>query len=185
MNRLLLSLLIAIYATSCNYETKDFEIGKYHVGHLTDSTQVKDLKMIFSNDSISHFDSDNALSSNIKAIEIFDKQGNKLLVLSPRIFSDSTSVISNVQIMDSRYKTKENISTLSTFKDIADAYKITRINNLINSIVVSVNTINAAFTIDKKELPANLRFDRKLNIEATHIPDNAKIKYFFVNWNNK
>ena len=71
----------------------------------------------------------------------------------------------------------------NTFKDIQDNYKISRIDNLINSVVVTVNEINATFTIDKKELPANLGFDMKLKIEATHIPDGAKIKYFFINWN--
>jgi hypothetical protein len=105
------------------------------------------------------------------------------LVLSPNKILDSTSVITNVRILDSRFKTDKNISTLSTFKDIQDIYKISRIDNLINSVVVTVNEINATFTIDKKELPANLGFDMKLKIEATHIPDEAKIKYFFINWN--
>ena len=57
-------------------------------------------------------------------------------------------------------------------------------SNLINSVVVAVDDINASFTIDKKELPANLRFDMNLKFEATHIPDEAKIKYFFVSWDN-
>jgi hypothetical protein len=87
--------------------------------------------------------------------------------------------------LDSRFKTEKNISTISAFKDIQTQYKISRISNLINSIVVAVDDINASFTIDKKELPANLRFDMDLKFEATHIPDEAKIKYFFVNWSNK
>ncbi|NCQ15805.1 MAG: hypothetical protein GW810_13615, partial [Flavobacteriales bacterium] len=91
----------------------------------------------------------------------------------------------SVQIFDSRFKTDKNLSILSTFKDINSNYKITRIDNLINTIVVTVNEINASFTIDKKELPANMRFDRTLKIEAIHIPDNAKIKFFFINWNKQ
>ena len=85
--------------------------------------------------------------------------------------------------MDSRYRTSKNVTTLSTFKDIKDSYKINRIDNLINSINVNINEINAYFTIDKKELPANLRFDMKMVIEASQIPDDAKIKYFMLNWN--
>ena len=186
MNRLFLCLfIITIYSIyGCKSEPNPFEIGKQHVGLLTDSTQVKDLKTIFINDSISNFDSGNTLSNSINTIDVFDKEGQKLLVLSPRAVSDSSAVIGSVQIMDSRYKTSENVSLLSTFKDINDAYKINRINNLINSVVVSVNEINATFTIDKEELPANLRFDRNLAIEVIHIPDQAKIKYFFINWNN-
>ena len=186
MNRLFLSFaILAICFTSCKKEQDPFKIGKQHIGPLTDSTQVKDLKSIFSKDSISTFKNGKAFSGAINTIDIFDKNGDKLLVLSPRNISDSTSVIGSVQIMDSRYKTKEGISTLSTFKDINDTYKISRINNLINSVVISVNEINATFTIDKKELPANLRFDKNITIEAIHIPDDAKIKYFFINWNNQ
>ncbi|WP_242205537.1 hypothetical protein [Aestuariivivens insulae] len=183
MNKLFLPIVVlAICFTSCKQEQNPFEIGKQHIGLLNDSTQVKDLKTIFNNDSITNFDSGKAFSNNINTIDVFDKNGNKLLVLSPKKLGDSTSVITSVQVIDSRYKTHKDISTLSTFKDINNAYKITRINNLINSIVVSVNEINASFTIDKKELPANLRFDRNLTIEAIHIPDHAKIKYFFINW---
>lgn len=186
MNRLFLSLALLTFAfTSCKKEQNPFEIGKQHVGLLTDSTQVKDIKTAFPKDSISRFDSGDGFSRRINTIDIFDETGKKLLVLSPRTLADSTSAISSVQIMDARYKTSENISISSTFKDINNAYKISRINNLINSVVVTVNEINAAFTIDKKELPANLRFDRNLTIEPIHIPDNAKIKYFFINWNNK
>ena len=184
MNKLFLSLsVLAICFTSCKKEQDPFEISKQHVGLLTDSTQVKDLKTIFINDSISTFESGETFSNNINTIDVFDKNGDKLLVLSPKNASDSTSIISSVQIIDPRYKTKESISTTSTFKDINTTYKISKINNLINSIVVSVKDINATFTIDKNELPASLRFDNNLSIEAIHIPDNAKIKYFFINWN--
>ena len=72
---------------------------------------------------------------------------------------------------------------MNVFYYIDNNYKITRIDNLINSIVVTVNEINASFTIDKKELPANMRFDMSFKIEAIHIPDNAKIKFYFINWN--
>ena len=182
-NLLLVIILIVICFTSCNNEPNPFEIGKQHVGLLNDSTQVKDLEVIFSKDSVSKFSSGDEFESNINTIEIFDADSKRLLVLTPENITDSTSVIKSVQIVDPRYKTEKNISTASTFKDINEAYKISRINNLINSVVIFVNEINASFTIDKKELPANLRFDMDLQIEETHIPDNAKIKYFFLNWN--
>lgn len=185
MRKLVFSLVLItlLSLSSCGKEANPFEIGKQHVGLLTDSTQVKDLDKIFITDSISKFVSGDEFSGNINTIEIFEKNGNRLLVLTPREVLDSTSVIESVQIIDPRYKTEQDISTISTFKDISDAYKISRIDNLINSIVIFVNEINAAFTIDKKELPANLRFDMNLTIEETHIPDNAKVKYFFLNWN--
>ena len=171
--------LILCVLSSCKKEQDPFQISKQHIGLLTDSTQVKDLEAIYSKDSLVNYNG-NQFTGLVNDIEVFEKGGKKLLTLSPRKLSDSTSFIQSVRIFDSRFKTDKNISTESTFKDIANNYKITRIDNLINTIVVSVNELNASFTIDKKELPANMRFDMDLTIEATHIPDDAKIKYFFL-----
>ncbi|GAB1857066.1 hypothetical protein MHTCC0001_19020 [Flavobacteriaceae bacterium MHTCC 0001] len=185
MHKFTISLtILSLFLVSCDKENKQdpYQISKQHVGLLTDSTQVKDLKSIFANDSIVKRIGGDEFTGNKNDIEIFDKTGKKLLILEPAEALDTTSVIETVKIIDTRYKTDKNISKLSTFKDIADNYKITRIDNLINSVVVSVNSLNASFTIDKKELPSNLRVDMDLKIEAIHIPDNAKIKYFFINW---
>ncbi|WJJ97618.1 hypothetical protein [Algibacter luteus] len=184
MNKFFISIiLISVLFSSCKKEQNPFEIGKQHVGLLTDSTQVKELKNIYVNDSIVKFISGDEFTGNINNIEIFEKGGKKLLTLTPKQALDSTSTIGSVRILDDRFKTNKNISVISTFKDINSNYKISRISNLINSIVIAVDEINSNFTIDKKELPANLRFDMNLKFEPTHIPDDAKVKYFFVNWN--
>ncbi|MGC6431274.1 MAG: hypothetical protein ACON5F_09560 [Jejuia sp.] len=167
---------------ACEKEQNPFEISKQHVGLLTDSTQVKDLKLVFPNDSIVKRIGGDEFTGRKNNIDILDKTGNTLLVLEPAEALDSASVIETVQIIDERYKTSKNISTLSTFKDIADSYEISRIDNLLTSVVVTVKSLNASFAIDKKELPSNLRVDMDLKIEAIQIPDNAKIKYFFINW---
>ncbi|SFC81455.1 hypothetical protein [Algibacter pectinivorans] len=177
-------LCISFIITSCNNTPNPFEISKQHVGLLTDSTQVKDLKTIYANDSIVKFISGDEFTGNINNIEIFEKGGKKLLTLTPKQALDSTSTIGSIRILDERFKTENNITSLSTFKDIKENHKISRISNLINSIVVGVDQINASFTIDKNELPSNLRFDMNLKFEPTHIPDNAKVKYFFINWNH-
>lgn len=185
MNKLILSLIfLAILFTSCKKKQNPFEISKHHIGLLTDSTQIKDLETIFVNDSISKYTSGDEFAGSVNNIEIFKKNGEKRLILTPKNSLDSTSVIESIQILDPQYKTPKGISTLSTFKDIITAYKISKIDNLINSIAIYVNELNASFVIDKKELPANLRFDLDLKFEETHIPDNAKIKYFFLIWNN-
>ncbi len=175
--------ILSLLFSSCKKEQDPFEIGKQHLGLLTDSTQVKDLKLIFASDSLAKFTSGEAFSGSKNNLEIFEKGGKKLLVLTPRQTLDSTSVIQSIQIIDPRYKTNKGISTLSTFKDISGAYKISKISNLINSVLVTVNELNASFVIDKEELPSNLRFNMDVKLEAMHIPDNAKIKYFFLNWN--
>ncbi|SDB67051.1 hypothetical protein SAMN03097699_3326 [Flavobacteriaceae bacterium MAR_2010_188] len=175
-------LLVASIMWNCSDEKSNpFLVEKNHVGMLTDSTKVMDLKQIFEGDSIANLESDQ-FRSNVSEIDIYSKEGKKLLTLTPSSAMDSTATISNVQIFSEDYKTAKNVSTLSTFKDINDNYKISKINNLINAVVISVNEINASFTIDKKELPAHLQYDSNAPIEKSQIPDNAKIKYFMIYW---
>lgn len=181
---LYVALICGILITSCAKDKAPdpFLIQKNNIGLLTDSTQVKELNTIFINDSVVRYIAGDEFTGSVNTIEVFEKTGKKLLDLSPVEALDSTSLISTVRIMDNRYKTKKNISTLSTFKDIQEAYKISKIDNLINAVVVSVNEINASFTIDKKELPASMRFDMDLKIDALQIPEKAKIKYFMIHW---
>ena len=183
MKNIFFALIITASIISCTKKQDPFLIEKHNIGSLTDSTQVRDIESVFINDSVVKFVGGDEFTGNINNIDIYDKTGNHLLVLTPNEALDSTAVIDNIRIIDSRYRTSKSITTLSTFKDIKDSYKINRIDNLINSINVNVNEINAYFTIDKKELPANLRFDMKMVIEASQIPDDAKIKYFMINWN--
>ncbi|GFZ93324.1 hypothetical protein GCM10011531_26670 [Aquaticitalea lipolytica] len=175
-------IIIALVLVSCKKEQNPFLISKNAIGFLTDTTQVKDLELVFPNDSIATYEGNETFNLPVNMVEIFDTNKNKLLILTPREISDSTSTIGNVRIVDSRYKTEKGISTLSTFKDIQKAYKISKIDNLINSVLISVNEINASFSIDKTELPANLRYDTSATIEAIQIPESAKIKFFFLYW---
>ena len=175
--------IASLLLTSCGKNQDPFLIQKNNIGNLTDSTQVKDLKTIFEKDSVVNYSGADEFTRNISNIEIYDTDGKALLTLSPERRADSTAVITSVRILDPRYKTEKGISTASTFKDIENAYTISKIDNIINAVVVSVKEINASFTIDKKELPSNLRFDRNITIEASQIPAHAKVKYFFVHWN--
>lgn len=178
---LVLALVIIL---SCTSEKKQdpFQVSKHNIGLLTDSTQVKDLELVFPNDSIVMSIKGDEFTGQNNDIDIYASDGNKLLSLSPSQPLDSTAIIKSIHILSDKYKTTKNISTLSTFKDLKDNYEISSINTLINSVVISVNEINASFTIDKKELPANLRYDMSINIEAVQIPDHAKIKFFMLHW---
>ena len=178
-NALFVALICAILITSCAKTSAPdpFLIQKDSIGLLTDSTMVKELNDVFINESVVRYIAGDEFTGSVNTIEVFEKSGKKLLDLSPKEALDSTSVISTVRIIDDRYKTEKNISTLSTFKDIKEAYKISRIDNLINAVVVSVKEINASFTIDKKELPGSMRFDMDMLIDPLQIPEKAKIKY--------
>ncbi|NQX86318.1 MAG: hypothetical protein HRT67_10515 [Flavobacteriaceae bacterium] len=182
-----MKLILALILTTCLFvscqKTQDpFEISKQHIGSLTDSTQVKDLKMVFINDSIHRFESTNTFGTNASDIEIYDSGGKQLLVLTPSQKSDSTATIKSIKVVDARFKTSKGLNAHSTFKDIKANYTISGIQNTLRHIIVSVNEINAYFTIEKTELPSELRFDMTVKIEALQIPDNAQIKNFFVQW---
>lgn len=178
---LLLVIIVSVF-TSCEKEINPFLISKQNIGHLTDSTQVKDLESVFINDSIVKYVSGSKFTGNVNDLEIYEKGGKLLLVLSPSQALDSTSTIRTVKVVDSHFMTAKGLSINSTFKDVNDNYKISNIQNSLKSVIISVNEINAYFTIDKNELPANMRFDMNLKIEAVQIPDQAKIKSFNLYW---
>ena len=89
--------------------------------------------------------------------------------------------IKTIQILDPRFKTAKGLTLKSTFKNIRENYKIKNIHNTFRNIIITVDG-NEYFTIDKKELPEDLRYNINLTIEALQIPDAAKIKYFMINW---
>tara|TARA_R110002073_G_scaffold93546_4_gene218401 strand:- start:13820 stop:14374 length:555 start_codon:yes stop_codon:yes gene_type:complete len=183
MKHSILALILSIsFLTSCNKEQDPFMISPNNIGNLNDSTQVRDLKMVFANDSIVTSISGDEFAGNTNDILVYEKGGKQLLILSPSQYLDSTATIKTIRIIDERYKTSKGLHTNSTFKTIRDNYKISSIQNTLRDIIISVDDINSYFTIDKDQLPAEMRFDMNLDIEAIHIPDNAKIKNFFIQW---
>ena len=108
MKKLLFALIISSLFFSCEKEQDPFLISKQNIGSLTDSTQVKDLKIIFSNDSIKRHIGGDEFTGNINDIEIFEKTGNLLLVLTPSQALDSTATIKTVRVVDNRYKTNKS-----------------------------------------------------------------------------
>ena len=183
-NILLLAIIVSFFS-SCKKEIDPFLISKQNIGLLNDSTQVKDIEAAFINDSIVKYVAGDEFTGNINDITIYDKAGNQLLILTPSQSLDSTSTIKNIIVVDNRYKTSKGLAPNSTFKAIKDNYKISSIQNSLRNIIVSINDINAYFTIDKEELPASMRFDMDLKIEAIQIPDEAKIKNFYLYWAEK
>lgn len=176
----IIALFLAI--TACDKEVDPNLITKHSIGFLTDSTTVKELKTVFANDSIVKFVGGDEFTGAINDIDIFSKNGELLLTLTPSEALDSTSTIKTVTIKDERYKTAKGIKASSTFGELQQQYKISSIQNTLKNVVVMVNELNAFFTIDKKELPANLQYDMRLKIDAVQIPENAKIKNFSLYW---
>ncbi|GAA4274289.1 hypothetical protein U6A24_15040 [Aquimarina gracilis] len=188
MNIRLFSLLIlAMLILSCQKEEKQdpFEISNNRIGLLTNEITVKQLDSIFATDSIVKRIARGQSLRNVNEIEIFEKGGSKLLVLEARQKSAPSATIQNIQIIDPRYKTGLGVSSSSNFKDIKDNYSISKINNTLSTAVIFVDSIQAYFTIDKKELPQKFQFNTDTKIEISDIPDTAKIKHFWIHWDEQ
>ncbi|WP_296379200.1 hypothetical protein [Winogradskyella sp.] len=183
--RFLVLLIFVLSIFSCKNEEKaqvrnPFLVAKHSIGLINDSTQVKDLKKIFANDSILSYKEDDSFIGGINFIDIYEKNGNQLLSIYPTDSHDSTATLDFVILKDSRYKTEKGISNLSTYKDIMRAYTISEIDNLIDDIKIRVEEIDASFIIDKKELVTNFDFGKE--IDSTQISDTAKVSRFIINF---
>lgn len=179
---LLLLLFISSLFISCDKEQDPFLISSNSIGLLTKDVQIKDLDSVFSQDSIVKQVSEGELFKNNNEIEVYDSQGRKLLLLEPVQAFDSTSTVGFIRVLDPRYKTAKGLNIESSFKDIIENYSISRIENTLSAAVIFIDDLHIYVTIDKKQLPAELRYDTQMRIQASQIPDNAKIKYFMIDW---
>ena len=182
MKNIFALIITAIVLAGCSQSPDLNLITKNSIGLLTNTTQVEQLQETFSNDSIVKFIGGDEFTGAINDIEVFDKSGVKLLEVTPRQSLDSTSTIKMIKIIDDRFSTSKGLTAKSTFNTLSDNYEISDIQNTIRDIIITVKELNAFFTIDKKELPAELRFDMNIKIDALQIPNTAKIKGFYLQW---
>ncbi|MBI9042510.1 hypothetical protein [Lutibacter sp.] len=184
---LVIVILVSLISIQCS-KKNNFTIEKGKVGVITKETQIKDLSVIFKNDSIVSklFDSvansrENLFSNEDDEYIIYSKNGDKLLEISPEKLNDETSTIKSIQIFNSNYKTEKGISLKSTFKEINEHYLINKVESTLTSATLFIDELNATISIDKKDLGLN-GFSRE-EISVEQIPDNAKVKYFTI-WFN-
>ena len=182
---LLLAAFVAILFTQCTKKQDAFAINNGQIGHVTNTTSMKQLDSIFANDSIAPLNNVKDALGTQGEVEIFAKDGTKLLRLSPDDESNPNAVINTVRVYDARYKTDKGLSIKSTFKDLKDNYEISGTQTSIDAVVVFLKDSDIYITIDKKELPGNLRYNPSLKIEASQIPDTATFKYFMLAWDGE
>jgi len=174
-----LSLLLFI---QCEEEKDSFLISNNAVGNLTIGMKIKQVDSIFAMDSIVRLNPRQNESSTIGEVEIYEKGGKKLLLISPRDNNNPDALIASFQFFDARYKTVKGLNVNSTFKDIKDNYKIANIETTLSTVVIFLEDSGIFINIDKKELPENLRYNPNFVIDAVNIPNEAKIKYFMLSW---
>ena len=175
----IIGIVLMGFFMGCAEKDNTFLITENSVGPLEKSSPISAIESIFSLDSIVKDTMISKVGASSNKIQIFEKDGLPLLVLTPN--TDSIPSAENMQILDYRYQTENGIGLLSTFKDIQDQYTIKKIVTTLNSLVVFPKGSNLYFTIDKTELPYNLRYTNS-KIEAVQIPDEAKIKYLMLSW---
>lgn len=179
MKKIVTPLLLLLVFACTNDHT--FTIGNDYVGALTKTDKVADLEGIFVADSVVFDNQEENKELRSNRIKVFEKGGALLMTLTPS--KDSVQTVENIRIEDPRFVSEEGVGLESTFKDIQDNYEIKKILTALNNIVITVKGSPIYFTISKEELPSNLRFSTN-QIEAVQIPDEAKIKYVMVSWDN-
>ena len=166
----------------CKEEINPFLISNDSVGALTIGMTIKEIDSIFAQDSIVKLYAQNEELPTQGEVEIYEKNGTKLVSISPVTNNDPDALISNFQFFDPRYKTDKGLNLSSTFKDIKANYKISNIETTISTVVIFIEDNDLFINIDKNELPENFRYNPNLVIDVTNIPDEAKIKYFMLSW---
>lgn len=179
---LLISTLIVLFFSQCDKGNDRFIIKNGAVGELTENIQMNQIDSIYANDSIVRLNPDINTLGTQGEVEIYEKGGVKLLLLSPDDINDPESLITTIQVFDDRFKTEKGLSKSSNFKFVKDNYTISSIESTIKSVIVSLNESDIYLIIDKKQLPENLRYDPSVTIEASQIPDDATFNYFMIEW---
>lgn len=179
---LILGAVLSLLFVNCSQEKDPFTIGSGVLGKLTKETQIRQVDSIFAQDSIHKLSTIENLLGTQGEVEVFEKGGNKLLLLSPENESDPNSRISNIQIFDPRFKTDKGLHLGSTFGDVKANYEVDNVQTTISAVVVFLKNSDIYVTIDKKQLPENVRYNLNAKVEATQIPDAATFKYFMVGW---
>ncbi|SHI90925.1 hypothetical protein SAMN04487911_107117 [Arenibacter nanhaiticus] len=172
-------VLASLLFIQCTSDKDKFLIAKDHVGRLNKFSIVDEFDNIYASDSIVKDTIFTNIGVRTQKIQVYEKGGKHLLSITPT--TDSIQKVDIVRIFDPRFKTEQGVGLNSTFKDIRDKHEIKKIVTSMNNIVVFLKDSDAYFTIEKKELPANLQYSNT-SIEAVQIPDNAKIKYIMVGW---
>ena len=182
LKKIIAIVSVTLLFIQCKEEINPFLISNDSVGALTRGMTIKEIDSIFAQDSIVKLYAQNEELPTQGEVEVYEKNGTKLVSISPVTNNDPDALISNFQFFDPRYKTDKGLNLSSTFKDIKANYKILNIETTISTVVIFLEDNDLFINIDKNELPENFRYNPNLVIDVTNIPDEAKIKYFMLSW---
>lgn len=183
MQKTIIIALALIGLISCSDSKKNKTLlNKNQVGLVNSTTQLFEIDALYKNDSVVKMDLEDRFRTKVQDIEIYNKKGEKLMVLEPRKANDSTSTFKQIQVVNPEFKTEKGLGPKSTFRDIYQNYEVGKIQNTFMSVLISIDEIDAFVTINKKQLPEELRTGSDIEIRASQIPDDAKIEHFWMNF---
>lgn len=171
MKKLFGLLFLSLLMVQCG-QGDDTVIRKNQLGKINKNTSIEELDKLFKNDSIQKNPQD---SERIREYKVFDANGKVDLIFNTRIQNDSIKGLDLVKIYGSSYSTEKGISTMSSFRDIADVYSIDKIEPSFSAAILFIDEINATISLDKKDLGLD-EFNMN-DIRQDQIPDEASIRY--------
>ncbi len=170
---------------ACQQENP-FLIANNQLGPLSNVTKISEIEPLFSEDSVVVSNPDSPfltyVNSANKKMEIYDKTGEKLLIIEPKGALDTVSVIKSIRVVSDRYKTENGIGYGSTFGELKKHYEITKIQSSLKSLIISLDDINAFVSFDRDVLPSDVKYDIDAEIKPVMIPDDAEINRFWLNF---
>ena len=171
-----------ILVLSCQSGNDEYLITSNAVGLITQETQVNQVSDLYPQDSVHQLNLDNKLADINKKYVLYSKEGDKMLVLEPDGKAD-TSKVAQVEIISPKFKTKKGLHINSTYQQIYDNYEISSIQKTLVNVIINLKKEGIYLAIDNDQLPEDLKYDDEAVIKSTQIPDDAPIKYFWVNLN--
>ncbi len=178
MKKIIIITIASFALLQCTKKENPFLLENGKVGNLKKGFTLTQIDSVFAKDSIVKPVTDDEFTGNINDIEIYEKGGKHLLSLSP----NDNKTISIITLHDNRYQTKGGVGLNNTFKDFRAHYTVSKIDRMLNNIIIDFKDQDFYITIDIKELPSEYWFDFDTKIEVASIPGTAKIKNIQLDW---
>ncbi len=167
---------------ACQSTNDEYLITSSSVGLISNDTRVNEVADLYPDDSLRTINLDNKLADINKKYELYSADGDPLLVLEPTGTAD-TSKIAQVEVISPLFKTRKGLHADSNFKKVYDNYEISSIQRTLVNVIINLKKEGIFLAIDNESLPDDIQYDDDAMVKATQIPDDAAIKYFWVNLN--
>ncbi len=115
--------------------------------------------------------------------QVYNHKQQLLFTLTPKQIGSTKQKINRVLINSPTFSTNKGIHNQSIYGEIKKAYSIDKIEPTRTHIVLTIDDINANFSIAKTELQQGWWNESEKRVNIDKIPDTAKIDSFILWWN--